>query len=138
MTRTETTIAIILTAILFILIVILKQDRLTDMHILFLIGYLSHFAISKFDTNSDKIIPRDETKFDSTFAQVLVGIPIIKNSITLYTFETFLAKCDADLYNEFYKLCFDYDCFTIDNQEINYMNNQEYFSQLLTKTLKIN
>ena len=138
MTRIETTIAIISTAILFILIFILKTDKITDMYLLFLIGYLSHFILSKFDTDSEQIIPRDETKFDATFAQVLVGIPMIKNSTILYTFETFLSKCDTNLHQEFYKSCFNNDCFTIENQKVNYMNNQEHFSQLLTKTLKIN
>ena len=137
MTKIETTITIVSTAILFLFIFIIKIDKITDMYILFLIGYLSHFILSKFDTDSDKIIPRDESNFDSTFAQVLVGIPMIKNSTILYTFESFLAKCDTDLYQEFYKSCFNNECFTIDNQKMNYMSNQEHFSQLLTKSLKL-
>ena len=138
MTKIETTLSIILTAILFIFVAIIKQNNLTDWYLFFLFGYLAHFILSKFDTYSEQIIPRDETKFDATFAQVLVGIPMIKNSTILYTFETFLSKCDTDLHQEFYKSCFDNDCFTIDNQKENYMNNQIHFSQLLTKTLKLN
>jgi hypothetical protein len=129
MTKFETTCAIFFIGTLFTTKFVLNDNELTSISCIFIIGYLLHFIITKFESNSGTELVQqiDETKLYKNFNQTLNNIPIVIDNSNLLTFEEFLSKCDATLYKQFYNECFYSDCY---DAEKYYLKHQKHFSNL--------
>ena len=132
MTKLETTFFITFIGTLFITKFVLKNNELVSISCLFILGYLLHFVISKFESNAGtNLVQHDETNM---YKNTLKNIPIVIEN--LYTFEEFLNKCDTKLYNQFYNECFADDCYEPDNCKQHYTKFQRYFTNLLNEQLR--
>ena len=132
MTKLETTFAITFIGSLFIIKVLLKDNEMLSIACVFILGYLLHFSISKFEsTSGTEFVKVDETNM---YNNVLKGIPIIVDNG--FSFDEFLNKCNKNLHDNFYQSCFEADCYEYDRCLQHYLNNQKHFSNLLKQNLK--